>query len=71
MRSVLVSWVAVFSLAPLNTAALANLPFAILLTAFFFMTLAFMDGLVAFFIDLADFITDFMADFIGRAIVRR
>ena len=51
------------SLLPLKTTTFANLPRAILLTAFFFITRAF----IAFMLFMVVFITDF---FIGRAIVR-
>ena len=50
------------SLLPLKTTTFANLPRAILLTAFFFITRAF----IAFMLFMVLFITDF---FIGRAIV--
>ena len=54
----------VFSFLPLNTETLANLPFAILLTAFFFITL------IAFiaFIAVADFMDFMTVFFIGNAI---
>jgi hypothetical protein len=71
MRSLRVCPEEVFSFLPLKTAILARLPRAILLTAFFFMTRAFI-AVVAFiaFMAFMAFIA-FIADFIGRAMLEQ
>ena len=62
MRSPLHAQWEVFSFLPLKTAILARLPFAILLTDFFFITFIVFVFMAVAFADFMDFITVFMGN---------